>query len=223
MIRARTPRRIAQQNVALYVLPSGTMNTIDGDLTLGTALDAQPTGTIRVYVAASAGLSAGNLYATFSSTTACQLWTDAAATTKPVTVAGAYTGATGSVTLDTYTIPAGAMGANGKVEIFTMWNCNNDATAKTAGVTFGGSTICTLTITSLAACVDQRTILNRAHTGRQVVNPAGATSYGTTTVHPQKFAIDTTAAVTVTIVCNKAGADDYIGLHATFIDLFPQG
>lgn len=54
-------------------------------------------------------------------------------------VAVPLTGSTSETTLATITIPGGAMGLNGVVELVTYWTHTNNANAKTLHVRFGGT------------------------------------------------------------------------------------
>jgi len=50
------------------------------------------------------------------------------------------TGTTAEVTLTTISIPAGLMGANGKIKFYPIWTTTNNANAKTLRVKHGGVT-----------------------------------------------------------------------------------
>lgn len=53
-------------------------------------------------------------------------------------VAVPLTGSTSETALATISIPAGAMGANGSLRIWTTWSVNNNANAKTGRIRLGG-------------------------------------------------------------------------------------
>jgi len=124
VVRTLSPSRpIIEANPTL-LLPAATAISADGAVTgFNTALANTPTEILRVYVAlAGLGGYSGIYYATFSSTTACQLWVDPAATTKPsgLTV-GAYAGTTAAVTLGTTTIAAGQLPVGGSLRYLPVW------------------------------------------------------------------------------------------------------
>lgn len=84
----------------IILLGAATNITATGAITGLTALPYTPSGVVQVYCYAQTGLAAGLYYAIFSSTTACQLYLDAAGTITPTGItAGAFAGGTTLATL----------------------------------------------------------------------------------------------------------------------------
>ncbi len=216
------PQLLASSGVGVISIGSGTMNTTDGALTLTTALAAQPSGTVQVFCAASAGLTAGLYYATFSSTSALQLWTDAAATVKPATSAGAYTADLNDNTLATISLPAGIMGANGVLEVITLWQVPNNANAKNGRVKMGGATWKDANLASTASCRDMCRIMNRGSQAVQICGVQSAVSFGTSSSNPVTGAVNTASAQTITITALRGAAGDSIKLEAYEIYVWPK-
>jgi len=137
------PQVLSQGSVPVTILSSGTISAT-GALSAMTAqpFDLTPLGVVQVYCFAQAGLTAGLYYARWSSTTACQLYSNAAGTVALSGItAGAYVGGTTEVTLKTVTMPGGMMGPNGQLEAIQMWGCNNSVGNKTPRVKVGGTVI----------------------------------------------------------------------------------
>lgn len=135
-----------------FVLASGVMGN-NGALTLTTAVaTAYPSA--YVYMPAGAifvGSAAGWYYAVFSSTTAATVYNNTYTSGTPTIPAiptafstigpGAFTFSTGSsYTAVQATLPAGALGVNGSVELIWTATANNSANAKYARALFGGQT-----------------------------------------------------------------------------------
>lgn len=130
-----------------------------------------------------------------------------------------HTGDLNETTLATVTIPAGAMGANGQVEIWTLWAFTGSNT-KTARVKFGGTTYASAAPTTHASGHLVSRIGNRNATNSQV----GPVSVGTSTssLAPVTSAVDTTAAVNIEITGQLAAAGDSITLESYLITIIPK-
>lgn len=108
------------------------------------------------------------------------------------------TSGTGEDVLATVTIPAGAMGANGRLIIYAVWTVTSSGNNKVTRIRFGGGsgTIYGTSgnLTTQVTFVDYRTIANRNATNSQIgggsTTPIGGTSAAVVT-----SAVDTTAAV----------------------------
>ncbi|MBV8649692.1 hypothetical protein [Paludibacterium sp.] len=125
-----SPYILAQSAVPVILLSAATNISATGAITGLTALPYQPSGIVRVYCFAQAGLAANLYYATFSSTTACQLYLDAAATITPSGIApSAYTSGTAQVTLASVPIPGGSMGGNGALRVTYLVGRNAGGTS----------------------------------------------------------------------------------------------
>lgn len=138
-------------------------------------------------------------------------------------VAVPLTGGTGETTLATITVPAGALGANGRVVIEVDFTHTNSANAKTLRVKWGSSTSYSPAPTTTAGTSAQIIIANRNVTNSQRVltkqlNSANSTAYGSGT--PTQ---DTTASVDITITGQLALGTETITLESYQVLLYPKG
>lgn len=134
--------------------------------------------------------------------------------------AAAHTGTTAETTLATITIPANAMGANGRVEIEVLWSATNNANVKTARAKFGATTILSTALTSNASLRISNFVANRNATNSQIIGANTGTGFGASTSAVVTAAIDTTAAVNITITAQLANAADTMTLEAYRVLLF---
>ena len=122
--------------------------------------------------------------------------------------------------LATCSIPANALGANGMLEISSLWSVTNSANTKTLRVRFSGisgtifQSFTATTIGSINALV---AVSNRNATNSQVSSATIVTSYGTTSAAVITGAVDTTAATTVVLTCLKASAGETCALERYFV------
>jgi len=224
---ANSPRILYQRGVPTVLLSSATGITATGAITGLTALPYVPSGVVFVYCFAQTGLLEGLYYARFSSTTACQLYTDVDGTITPTGItAGAYVGGTTEAILTSLTIPGGSMGANGMIRAQSSWGCSNSANTKTArtrldGVLFGQSIF--TTVASAGAMVG---IKNRGNPAiqLQIANGTGAPSIAlgsgtSSSAINAQTAIDTSVDTTLTLRGQLAVATDFIILEACTIEI----
>jgi hypothetical protein len=130
------------------------------------------------------------------------------------------TGTTNETTLATVTVPAGAVLARGALRITSLWSMTNNANVKTllarlAGVNIGGG----VGTSSVATFFGQQVIWNRSATNSQVMRPAVATSFGTSTSAVLTAAVDMTAAQNLTFTGTLANAADSITLEAYTVEV----
>jgi hypothetical protein len=142
-------------------------------------------------------------------------------------VASSVTGTTAETTLATITVPAGMLGANGKVRIETWWTTTNNANAKTFLVRFNGTSgTAYLNSSPPINTVSSRVlteIANRNATNSQIGNPTTFVSYGLgSTVAFTTSAVDTTAAVDISVRGTLANAADTITLEAYQVIVYPK-
>lgn len=135
-------------------------------------------------------------------------------------VAVPHTGDTNETTLATITIPAGAMGKNGQLRITTNWSYTNSGNNKTLRIDFGGTDYRAFVVTTTDAFRDQITIANRNATNSQVGGLVGtAVAYTSTTIANVTSAVDTTAAVTLTITGQLASGGETVTLESYLVEL----
>lgn len=130
----------AQNNIPLILLSSAAAITATGAITGLTAMPTVPLGiVVRVYCFARSGLAAGVYSAIFSSTTDCQLYTNAAGTITPTGItAGAYAGGTTPVTIPLATIQGGSLGANGSLRVRWSLSAPQNVNNKWLALMLGG-------------------------------------------------------------------------------------
>jgi hypothetical protein len=138
-------------------------------------------------------------------------------------VAVPLTGGTTETTLATCTIPAGAMGANGIMEIKSQFSYTNSAGSKTFRVKFGGTQFFTSTATTSAQANYFVAIFNRNATNSQVgTNQVGQFS-GPNGNPLITSAVDTTAAQNITITGQLSVGTDTLTLESYSVILYPKG
>lgn len=138
----------------------------------------------------------------------------------------AVTGTTTETALATVTIPAGAMGLNGGVEIRTSWTYTNSANNKTIRHRFGGISgtvyFATTATTSATAVITTR-IRNRGAANSQI-GAGPSTGFGPYTggsgAHVTS-AVDTSAAVDISITGELANTGETITLNSYEVWLLP--
>lgn len=133
-------------------------------------------------------------------------------------VAQSITGTTAETTLATITIPAGAIGANGNVYIEALFNRTGTG-SKTLRFRFGGTVVMQISITSQGTLCRKR-VSNRNTENSQVCSAAADAGFGATT--PLALAIDTSAAVDITITVQLANAADSCTLESYAVQLSPK-
>lgn len=123
------------------------------------------------------------------------------------------TGTTAETTLATINIPAGAMGANGFIEIVPLLIWTNSANSKTVRIKIGGQEMWSISQTTNAGVKAIVTINNSGSQSvqRGSVNPNGL---GVFSVAVPVGSVNTANATTVTITGTLANAADTITLDS---------
>ena len=224
---ANSPRILYQMGVPTVLLSSATNITATGAITGLTALPYVPSDVVFVYCFAQTGLLEGLYYARFSSTTACQLYTDAAGTITPTGItAGAYVGGTTEAILASITIPGGSMGANGMIRAQSSWSCSNSANTKTARTRLDGTQFASVGQTTVASFSMMNGIKNRGNPAIQF--QAGSGSGGPSVAlgsNPSSSAINAQSTIntavdtTLTFRGQLAVATDFMILEACTIEI----
>lgn len=137
-------------------------------------------------------------------------------------VAVPHTGDTTETVLATVVIPAGAMGPNGQVEIETLWSMPNNANNKTVKIKFGATAVQTIVLTTVLSAQYRARVSNRGATNSQVAASTAISGLGSIAAAAITPAIDTTAAVAITILGTVANAADTITLESYIVKLFPK-
>lgn len=126
--------------------------------------------------------------------------------------------------LATCTIPSGTMGANGWIRVTAQWSFTNNVNNKTGRARLGGAsgTIYYQHLgNSTLAVVAMTTISNRGSPSSQTGNSFATSSAGATAANaPTTSSVDTTAATTFVITCQKASSGDSCQLESYLVELY---
>lgn len=217
------PYILAQKATPIVLLSAATNISATGAITGLTALQYQPTGVVQVYCFAQAGLAAGLYYATFSSTSACQLYTDAAGTITPTGITpGAYSSGTAEVALVSVTVAGNSLGINGALQAEALVQNPNNANSKTlnakyAGNVFGGQSFNTSVSGGFRALMRNRGAANKQ------VSALGSRADWTqpSSGAVLQFAADSAVDQICTITGQLANTADFIILEGYTIEVFP--
>lgn len=137
-------------------------------------------------------------------------------------VAVSHTGDLNETTLATVTIPGGAMGPNGFIEIVSLWRFTGSVNAKTMRIKFGSATLWSNAQTTAANVFarDSRSLWNRNSQSSQVFNAGSAafTTGGTSAVGTA--AIDTSADVSLLFTGQLANSGETVALDGYVVRLF---
>ena len=214
----KSPYILAQKAVPVVLAPSGTWTSTDGALTLGTALTYVPSGVVQICLAASGIVAAGLYWATFSSTTACQVYTDAAGTQKPVTTAGAYTASTAEQTLVSVTVPGGAMGPNGALKVLTSVTPVSNGNSKIVRTRFDGQLVPPSAVTFSTNGGATLCMIRNRGVGSQVFSAAVGTASST----PSFGSVDTTVDRALTVTGQLSVPTDWIIYEGDTAEILPS-
>ena len=129
------------------------------------------------------------------------------------------TSSTSVVTLATITIPAGLMGANGKLKIYPLWATTNNANVKTLRALLGGSTCTTMTSQSVSNNSGLVIIRNTNSESAQKTSSGLVAGIGSSFGSIASTTIDTTAATTLVISGQLAVGTDTLTLEDLFVEV----
>jgi hypothetical protein len=138
-------------------------------------------------------------------------------------VASSVTGTTTETTLASVTLPGGAMGANGQIEIISLWSYTNSANNKILKVKFGGQQLAAITNTTTATEQLLNRAANRNNSSSQVSFSAFSTGgIGTSTNAINTFAVNSDSDVTIALTGQLANTGETITLESYIIKVFPK-
>ena len=129
------------------------------------------------------------------------------------------TGSTSAVTLATITIPAGLLGANGKLKIYPLWSTTNNANAKTLRLNIGGSLCSTMLSQSVPNNSGLLIIRNTNNESAQKCSSGLVAGIGSSSGSIAAPTVDTTAATTITITGQLAVGTDSMTLEDLFVEV----
>jgi hypothetical protein len=134
-------------------------------------------------------------------------------------VAVPLTGTTSETTLATITIPAAAMGANGRVVVKMLAGAVANTSTSTLKAKFGGTTYQALTIAANSGQPTELVIGNRGVTNSQIGNSSTGFVAASAVV---TSAVDTTASVDIVITGQLITAGDTLRIESYQVILYPK-
>lgn len=137
-------------------------------------------------------------------------------------VAVPLTGTLTETTLATITIPAGAIGPNGSVEILTLWSYTNSANTKTMKVKLGATAINTAAGTTTATSQQFARVANRNSAASQIAFSNSTSGFGNSAGANITSAVDTSASVDITITGTLTNTGETITLESYVVKIFPK-
>ena len=129
------------------------------------------------------------------------------------------TSSTSVVTLATITIPAGLLGANGKLKIYPLWATTNNANVKTLRLNIGGMLCSTMTSQSIPNNSGLLIIRNINSESSQKCSSGLVAGIGASFGSIASPTVDTSAATTITITGQLAVGTDTLTLEDLFIEV----
>ncbi len=129
------------------------------------------------------------------------------------------TTSTSVATLATITIPAGLMGANGKLKIYPLWATTNNANVKTLRLNIGGTLCSTMTSQSVPNNSGLLIIRNINSESVQKCSSGSVAGIGASYGSIASPTVDTSAATTITITGQLAVDTDTMTLEDLFVEL----
>jgi len=141
------------------------------------------------------------------------------------------TGTTTETNLAVLRIPGGTMGANGIIELKTLWQFTNNSNNKTliarftstSGSTAGGNMGSPVVVTTTAASQQFHAIRNNNAANAQVMWAAtGTTPFGTAASTPLTLTVDTTADSFINLNGQLAAGTDTVTLLHAYAVVFPH-
>jgi len=129
------------------------------------------------------------------------------------------TGTTSATTLATITIPAGLIGANGKLKIYPLWATTNNANAKTLRLNIGGALCSTITSQSVPNNSGLLIIRNINSESVQKCSSGLVAGIGASFGSIASTTVDTTAATTITLTGQLAVGTDTMTLEDLFVEV----
>lgn len=124
--------------------------------------------------------------------------------------------------LATINVPAGAMGLNGKLRLYTLFTVTSSANNKTLRARLGGiggTIFYGVTVTTTVTVTDQRIISNRGAANSQVGPGDNSASFSQSNTVATTGAISTAAATTLVITGQKASAGETLTLEDYLVEL----
>jgi hypothetical protein len=116
------------------------------------------------------------------------------------------------VTLASVTVPAWSMGIGGGMEIDSLFSMTNNATVKTLGMTFGGTSILSAALANNASVSVQKNMVNRG-SSQIISNSATSVGHGLSTGAVVTVSADPTTDLVFAITAQPATANNLMRLE----------
>jgi len=160
--------------------------------------------------------TSGNVFVCVDNTVGAAKWRFFPRALGATGAASALTGTTAETALATVTVPAGAMGANGVINIVAKWQISTSGNNKTARVRFStisGTAFTAIVQTTNITIKTHTVIANRGATNSQIGDAGNGTGgWAPSAGADTTAAVDTTAATTIILSGQLANAGDTITL-----------
>lgn len=138
-------------------------------------------------------------------------------------VSTSHTGDLVETTLATVTVPALAMGPNGRIEIVSEWSFPSSSNSKTLRIKFGGVIYMSMGLTTDTTLRQFTSISNVNSNSSQKGYATGlAGGFGVSSGTIATSAIDTSASQDITFTALLASAAETITLESYIIKLYPK-
>lgn len=130
---------------------------------------------------------------------------------------------TNTNTLATVAVPAGAMGANGRLRIIAIFNAASGTTNRTLTINLGSTALMTKVMSNEVNFLFELDVFNANDDAVQYGLPRIANTSGCVILTPTAGTEDTSGALNLTIKCAKATGSDPLILKAYSVELFSDG
>lgn len=227
-LAVQIPFIVGQDAIPTVVAPTSTWNNTTGSLTLGTAIPSQPIGLVKIYLFASGitSTNADNIYwATFSSTTACQVFKDSAGLVQLQTTVGAYTPTIGVDIVNRQIVVAGgSMGNNGGLRIAGIYSQGNNVNNKIYAIKVTGALnpLLSRNSTTVTGVNYLRTIYNRGSQSNNFIHDPGRfVPSESEAANSTSLGINTQNNFTLLETVNLAVATDFFVFEAMTVEVLP--
>ena len=131
------------------------------------------------------------------------------------------TGTTAETVLSTITVKGGLMGANGKLKIWPLIGCTNNANNKTMYIKAGGTTFFAPVYTNAAVSVQFLGIIRNINSASSQIAHSSTSQSGVTlsSTAPTAASINTASDFTLAISAQLGNAGDTFTLHGLFVEV----
>lgn len=139
-------------------------------------------------------------------------------------IAASVSNTTSEETLATITLPAGALGLNGHLKIWTTWTVTNGINDKILRVRFSGAAGTQYLVSTQTAIAHAQylTIISNRGAANSQVGAVSALSTGTSSGAVVTSAVDTAAASTIVISGQKEVGTEVLTLERYLVEIWPS-